>query len=67
MKDTVAITVRGVSKVFSQATEYEATIRRLLQLPINVVHAGHEPSFNRTRLHELITEQFHTWGVAAGK
>jgi len=36
-------------------------------LPVNVVHAGHEPSFNRVRLHELITEQFRTWDVAVGK
>ena len=51
----------------SNLTEYEATMRRLLQLPVNVVHAGHELSFNRARLHELITEQFRTWDVAVGK
>ena len=51
----------------SNLTEYEATMRRLLQLPVNVVHAGHEPSFNCARLHELITEQFRTWDVAVGK
>jgi glyoxylase-like metal-dependent hydrolase (beta-lactamase superfamily II) len=51
----------------SNLIDYEATMRRLLKLPVNVVHAGHDPSFNRARLHELITEQFRTWDVALGK
>jgi hypothetical protein len=28
-------------------------MRRLLELPVTVVHAGHDPSFDRERLHEL--------------
>jgi glyoxylase-like metal-dependent hydrolase (beta-lactamase superfamily II) len=32
---------------------YEQTMRRLLELPVTVVHAGHDPSFGRERLHEL--------------
>ena len=51
----------------SNLTDYEATMRRLLKLPVNVVHAGHDPSFNRVRLHELSSEQFRTWDVAVGK
>ena len=32
---------------------YVATMKRLRELPVNVVHAGHEPSFGRERLVEL--------------
>ena len=31
-----------------------ATMERLREPPVSVVHAGHEPSFGRDRLHELI-------------
>jgi glyoxylase-like metal-dependent hydrolase (beta-lactamase superfamily II) len=33
---------------------YVNTMRRLLELPVNVVHAGHDPSFDRARLRELV-------------
>lgn len=39
----------------SDVAEYCATMRRLLTLPVEVVHAGHDPSFGRARLHELAT------------
>ena len=29
-------------------------MERLLALPVNVVHAGHDPSFGRERLRELV-------------
>jgi hypothetical protein len=29
-------------------------MKRLRELPVNVVHAGHEPSFGRERLRELV-------------
>jgi hypothetical protein len=32
---------------------YLATMRRLRELPVTVVHGGHEPSFGRQRLIEL--------------
>ncbi len=32
---------------------YVRTMKRLLELPVRVVHAGHDPSFGRERLHEL--------------
>ena len=32
---------------------YVATMKRLRQLPVTVVHAGHDPSFDRARLREL--------------
>jgi glyoxylase-like metal-dependent hydrolase (beta-lactamase superfamily II) len=34
----------------SDITAYVATMRRLRELPVTVVHAGHEPSFGRDRL-----------------
>ena len=37
----------------SDLDAYRATMRRLRDLPVNVVHAGHEPSFGRSRLIEL--------------
>jgi glyoxylase-like metal-dependent hydrolase (beta-lactamase superfamily II) len=32
---------------------YVATMRRLRELPVSIVHAGHDPSFGRERLREL--------------
>ncbi len=37
----------------SDVGAYVTTIRRLRELPVTVVHGGHEPSFGRTRLIEL--------------
>jgi glyoxylase-like metal-dependent hydrolase (beta-lactamase superfamily II) len=37
----------------SDLDAYCATMRRLRDLPVTVVHAGHEPSFRRSRLIEL--------------
>jgi glyoxylase-like metal-dependent hydrolase (beta-lactamase superfamily II) len=37
----------------SDVEAYVATMRRLRELPVTVVHAGHEPSFGRQRLVEL--------------
>ena len=33
---------------------YERTMRRLRALPVEVVHGGHDESFGRERLHELV-------------
>lgn len=35
-------------------TAYIKTMQRLQSLPVNVVHAGHDPSFGRQRLLELV-------------
>jgi glyoxylase-like metal-dependent hydrolase (beta-lactamase superfamily II) len=37
----------------SDISIYIATMKRLRQLPVSVVHAGHDPSFGRARLREL--------------
>ena len=37
----------------SDRTAYARTMERLLSLPVQVVHAGHDPSFGRERLHEI--------------
>jgi glyoxylase-like metal-dependent hydrolase (beta-lactamase superfamily II) len=37
----------------SSITDYCATMERLMHLPVEVVHAGHDPSFGRTRLRQL--------------
>jgi glyoxylase-like metal-dependent hydrolase (beta-lactamase superfamily II) len=38
----------------SNIADYVQTMRRLRELPVNTVHAGHDPSFGRTRLIELV-------------
>ena len=38
----------------SDIDTYRESLRRLKELPVTVVHAGHEPSFGRQRLHALI-------------
>jgi len=37
----------------SDIAAYIRTMRRLRDLPVSVVHAGHDPSFGRDRLREL--------------
>lgn len=37
----------------SNVSDYLATMERLRELPVTVVHAGHDPSFGRSRLREL--------------
>jgi glyoxylase-like metal-dependent hydrolase (beta-lactamase superfamily II) len=37
----------------SDIPAYIATMKRLRQLPVSVIHAGHDPSFGRARLREL--------------
>jgi glyoxylase-like metal-dependent hydrolase (beta-lactamase superfamily II) len=39
----------------SNIEDYCTTMRRLLRLPVEVVHAGHDPSFGRERLREIAT------------
>ena len=38
----------------SNIAHYIDSMKRLRELPVRVVHAGHDPSFGRDRLHELI-------------
>ncbi|HZS81785.1 MAG TPA: MBL fold metallo-hydrolase [Stellaceae bacterium] len=38
----------------SNIRDYVATMRRLRELPVTVVHAGHDPSFGRDRLVQLV-------------
>ena len=38
----------------SDRVAYARTMERLLGLPVSVVHAGHDPSFGRERLRELV-------------
>jgi glyoxylase-like metal-dependent hydrolase (beta-lactamase superfamily II) len=40
----------------SSITDYCATMERLLTLPVTTVHGGHDPSFDRDRLHQLARE-----------
>jgi len=49
----------------SIVTDYRRTMERLRVLPVDIVHAGHEPSFGRSRLHELIDQQIAAWDQKA--
>lgn len=40
----------------SNAETLEHSLQRLLELPIDTVHAGHEPSFDRDRLKVIVAE-----------
>jgi glyoxylase-like metal-dependent hydrolase (beta-lactamase superfamily II) len=39
----------------SSIDDYCSTMERLLRLPVSVVHAGHDPSFDGARLNEMAT------------
>lgn len=39
--------------------EYGKSLRRLIDLPVRVVHAGHDPSFDKDRLNALATDYFN--------
>jgi glyoxylase-like metal-dependent hydrolase (beta-lactamase superfamily II) len=38
----------------SNVADYRRSLERLLTLPVRVVHAGHEASFGRARLQEIV-------------
>jgi glyoxylase-like metal-dependent hydrolase (beta-lactamase superfamily II) len=42
---------------------YAESLRSLQALPIHVVHAGHDPSFGRERLDEIIDSYLGRWGM----
>jgi glyoxylase-like metal-dependent hydrolase (beta-lactamase superfamily II) len=49
--------------------DYSRTMARLKTLPVRVVHAGHDPSFGRERLHQIADRYLAKWqaeGVVAG-
>jgi len=47
----------------SSIPDYVRSLKRLLEVPVRVVHAGHDPSFGRDRLHELVRQQLDRWGA----
>jgi glyoxylase-like metal-dependent hydrolase (beta-lactamase superfamily II) len=40
----------------SSREDYVPTLKRLLELPVSIVHAGHDPSFGRDRLRRIAIE-----------
>ena len=46
----------------SDIPDYVATMKRLRELPVSVVHAGHYPSFGRERYLQLIDDYVRTRG-----
>ena len=49
----------------SNIAHYVETMKRLRELPVTVVHAGHEPSFGRERLRELADAYLREPGLGA--
>lgn len=49
----------------SNIEHYIRTMKRLRELPVSVVHAGHEPSFGRERLVELVDAYLDSRGGAS--
>jgi len=47
----------------SSIADYIRTLRRLLTLDVSVVHAGHDPSFGKQRLHEIANAYLEQWGA----
>lgn len=45
----------------SSIADYVRTLRRLLTLDVSVVHAGHDPSFGKERLHEIARAYLTRW------
>lgn len=45
----------------SSLADYARTLRRLLSLDVDVVHAGHDPSFGRQRLREIAERHLALW------
>lgn len=46
----------------SSVDDYIRTLRRLVTLDVSVVHAGHDPSFGKQRLHEIANAYLAQWG-----
>lgn len=49
------------SLAHSNVEDYIRTMERLMDLPVRVVHAGHDPSFGQDRLRELARDQLRRW------
>jgi glyoxylase-like metal-dependent hydrolase (beta-lactamase superfamily II) len=47
----------------SSLDDYARTLRRLRELNVTVVHAGHDPSFGRTRFCQIIDDQLAHWSA----
>lgn len=45
----------------SDLQAYIATLERLRELPVNVVHGGHDPSFGRARLRQIADTYLQSW------
>ena len=45
----------------SDIDDYIGTMERLLELPVEIVHAGHDPSFGRYRLQKIARRYLKLW------
>ncbi|WP_146343833.1 MBL fold metallo-hydrolase [Phaeobacter marinintestinus] len=47
----------------TSVTDYAATLRRVRDLPVKVVHGGHDPHFGKARLDEIVETYLAKWGA----
>ena len=47
----------------SDIADYIRTMERLRDLPVTVVHGGHEASFGRARMIEICDRYLNKWGA----
>ena len=45
----------------SNLDHYIRTMERLLELPVTIVHAGHDPSFGRDRMRQIARDYLNLW------
>lgn len=45
----------------SSVADYQRSLERIERLEVETIHAGHDPSFGRERLHEIIAAQRARW------
>ncbi|MEM9104546.1 MAG: MBL fold metallo-hydrolase [Pseudomonadota bacterium] len=43
--------------------DYVVTMKKLQALDVAIVHGGHDPSFDKKRLDEIVEKYFRIWGV----
>jgi len=44
-------------------SEYTDTLKRLRDLPVQLVHGGHDPAFGKARLDEIVDSYLNLWGT----
>ena len=57
------LAVQALADQAAGAIRLAMTMQRLRELPVTVVHGGHEPSFGRDRLVQICDDHLTRWGA----